>query len=166
MRARLRRRYSTLESQGVRFHEKSESSLLAARLAGDAGLRTRVRSFLLSEEAPVFFKENVDLWLSLRGGVLSELFSLRLSFFRSLSTAQVFFLSAVREVGSASFDLFDELSIMTSRFFWLLSTASAEQLVTWLTGMCDKLLASSVAWGEAFNLRLSYLCGRCDKDCS
>jgi len=61
LKSRLRRRYSALEPQATRFHEKAEESLLALRLSGDAALRTKVRSYLLSEEAPSLFQESVDV---------------------------------------------------------------------------------------------------------
>ena len=69
LRSRLRRRYSNLEPQVVRFHERAEESLLALRLSGDATLRTKVRSYLLNEEAPALLRESVDVWFFIRGKV-------------------------------------------------------------------------------------------------
>lgn len=61
LKARLRRRYATVEPQFVRFHERSDDSVLALRLMADGATKLKVKSYLLAEEAPLLSAKSIDV---------------------------------------------------------------------------------------------------------
>jgi len=72
LKARLRRRYTAVEPQFVRFHERSDDSVLALRLMADGATKLKVKGYLLSEEAPLLSAKSVDVWLYLSDKSLKE----------------------------------------------------------------------------------------------
>lgn len=166
LRARLRRRYSAVEPQDVRFHERSEASLLAVRLAGDATSRIKVKSFLLNEEAPVLFQENLDLWL-----VAKHQLQMGSGYFQAKS---IFWVCSVwgnithltRNCGFIASALFLEVSTLASRSVCVYAGFSLERTHAQLICMVGEWVESADAMRQLSAVYAQELFGCCVRDCS
>jgi len=81
-----------VESHDIRFHERAEVSTLGLRLALDSKFKSKVKNFLLIEEAPAFKTTNLDIWARLDLHVLLGLSkSFALTLVSSVKVLEIFF---------------------------------------------------------------------------
>jgi len=136
LKARLRRRYTAVEPQFVRFHERSDDSVLALRLMADGATKLKVKGYLLSEEAPLLSAKSVDVWLYLSDKSLKE------CIFWVVGKVGVGASSLVCQVNAAFVGIWSNLACIIKdeyRAFAQVSFSFADRLLTMHDGLFSSL---------------------------